>query len=96
MVQDYHYKGDVMQYAGPGVFPNGCLAEKKCPPNYRGQPSPPYFAAGFKSVKCRCEQDPITCEPSASWQTIMTCDNLQSTAKTSCDYKKVIIRKASE
>jgi len=83
--KDHNYSGRLVKYKGPGVFPDGCNLEGKCPP-----PGSWRSGNGFHSFKCRCKQKPIICQPEDRWKTIDQCDNTQSRAEISCSYKKEI------
>jgi len=83
---DYNYQGWLIKYYGPATFPDGCSGGA-CP-NY---PSPYVnIANGLLSIQCRCDQDPIICQPTDNWKTIMQCDNTQSSSITTCTYRKSI------
>lgn len=81
---DRNYNGDLIKYYGPATFPDGCTGGK-CPPVTNGD-----IADGFYSIQCRCDQDPIICQPEDSWATIIQCDNTQSSVDLSCSYEKTI------
>jgi len=80
---EHNYNGDLIKYYGPATFPDGCTGGK-CPP-VDGT-----HAHGFYSAQCRCDQDPIICQPEDSWATIIQCDNTQSSVDLSCSYTKTI------
>ena len=80
----------MVKYVGPDTFPEACS-----PPNSTNCPSPmnydvftPRFAAGFRSVQCRCDQDPIVCQPSDEWVLIAQYNNKLDVA-TKFQYTKV-------
>jgi len=81
---EYNYNGDLIKYNGPATFPDGCTGGK-CPPV-----TPSTGTYGFHSIQCRCDQDPIICQPEDSWATIIQCDNTQSSVDLSCSYSKTI------
>jgi len=83
------YTGTLRQYPGPNVYANGC------PDPYNTDTCPwengdGVHGWGHASVKCRCEQDPITCVPEDGWERIMQCDNSDGSTITTCKYKKTI------
>jgi len=84
--KDYHYKGSLIKYTGPATFPNGCSGGS-CPPDKAEDSS---IANGFHSFQCRCLQDPIICQPTDEWVTIIQCDNTESSIETTCEYTKTI------
>jgi len=80
---DHDYIGERVDFIGPATFPDGCTGGR-CPTWNSGD------FWGWPSFKCRCQQDPIICEPSDRWKTIMQCDNTPSSVETKCSYTKVI------
>jgi len=82
------FTGARIDYSGPATYPDGCSGSN-CPPVIGaddGVTSP----RGFRSYKCRCQQDPIICTPSDKYVTIMQCDNTRSDVDTLCQYTKTI------
>jgi len=83
----YHDNGYTdlhLKYHGPATFPNGCI-NNDCPIIRNSD-----YPGGFLSLQCRCEQDPIICQPTDEWATIMQCDNTMSSVETTCAYSKTI------
>jgi len=80
---DHGYTGDRIEYNGPATFPDACTGGH-CPP----QKNDIHWC--FPSYKCRCQQDPIICQPSDHYVTIMQCDNSNSDVETKCTYIKKI------
>merc|ERR1719270_2164578 len=80
---DHGYTGDRIEYNGPATFPDACTGSH-CPPWTNGE------AWGFPSFKCRCQQDPIICQPSDHYVTIMQCDNSNNDVEAKCTYTKTI------
>jgi len=83
------YTGTRREYPGPGVYPNGC------PDPYNTDTCPRELwdgvhGWGHVSIKCRCEQEAIVCEPEDGWERIMQCDNSDGSTTTTCKYKKTI------
>jgi len=79
------YNGHVTKYYGPGSFPDTCTGQN-CP--WIGGTD--ILAHGYMSFQCRCDQEPIICQPSDEWNTIMQCDNTLSSVETLCSYTKTI------
>jgi len=77
------FDGDLIQYDGPATFPNGCTGNS-CPPVKNS------INWGFSSFKCRCRQEPIICQPSDHYVTIMQCDNMDNDVEVTCSYTKTI------
>jgi len=84
--EDHEYKGHLIEYQGPATYPNGCKGND-CP---RVGCEEEGVADGFRSFQCRCLQDPIICQPTDEWVTIMSCDNTRSSIETTCTYTKTI------
>jgi len=87
---DYHYNGDRVEYKGPATFPNGCSGSMEignCPPIPCNEG---IHRWGYNSMRCRCQQDPIICQPSDHYVTIMQCDNSNHGLETICKYTKTI------
>jgi len=80
---DYGYGGDRIEYHGPATFPDGCTGNN-CPPVVTSD------RWGYYSFKCRCQQDPIICQPSDKYVTIMQCDNSNNDVESKCSYTKTI------
>jgi len=80
---DHGYTGDRIEYNGPATFPDACTGGH-CPP----QKNDIHWC--FPSYKCRCQQDPIICQPSDHYVTIMQCDNSNNDVETKCPYTKTI------
>jgi len=79
------YTGDRIEYNGPATFPDACTGGH-CPPDKEGT----VLYWGFPSFKCRCQQDPIICQPSDHYVTIMQCDNSNNDFEAKCTYTKTI------
>merc|ERR1712064_222228 len=77
------FTGDRIEYNGPATFPDSCTGNN-CPPYKNGD------HWGFPSFKCRCQQDPIICQPSDQYVTIMQCDNSNNDVEAKCTYTKTI------
>lgn len=84
--ENNHWSGELIKYYGPATFPDGCTGGN-CPPYEDWDPD---YVNGFGSYKCRCEQDPIICQPTDDWRVIIQCDNTQSSVETLCSYTKTI------
>lgn len=80
---EYGYTGDRIEYNGPATFPDACTGDH-CPPSKTD------YYWGFPSYKCRCKQDPIICQPSDHYVTIMQCDNSNNDVEAKCTYTKTI------
>jgi len=80
---EHGYEGNRIEYNGPATFPTGCTGSR-CPPWTNAE------KWGFPSLKCRCQQDPIICQPSDHYVTIMQCDNMNNDVETKCSYTKTI------
>jgi len=78
-----NYGGSLTQYFGPATFPNGCSGGN-CPSDHNSE----YW--GYSSIRCRCKQEPIICQPSDHWVTIMQCDNSNNDVEAKCSYTKTI------
>jgi len=86
----YGYEGhaftkDLIKFYGPATYPEPCTGGECA--HHLG---PIFGLRGFASYRCRCEQDPIICQPTDTWNTIMQCDNTQSSTVAKCTYSKTI------
>jgi len=45
---------------------------------------------GARSLKCRCRQKKIDCEPSDGYEMVLYCDNTDGLAEATCSYEKTI------
>ena len=80
----------MVTYSGPATWPNAC--GKYCPKVFpAGFPQffdNGTFASGFRSVQCRCKQDPIVCQPHDEWVLITQYDN-KLDVESQFEYTKV-------
>ena len=80
----------MVKYSGPGTWPNAC--GKYCPNVNPVAPVPESvrgrFAKGFRSVQCRCKQDPIVCKPYDEWVLITQYEN-KLDVESKFEYTKV-------
>jgi len=82
--EDYDFTGNLMSYYGPATYPDACI-DHECP---RLEDENADHANGFHSLRCRCDQEPIICEPTDSWQLIAECDNSGNPNRVKCPYKQ--------
>ena len=84
----------MVKYPGPATFPRACnplnstLDSGHCPDPKNHIPYSQRFANGFRSVQCRCKQDPIVCQPWDEWVLITQYDNKLDVEST-FEYTKV-------
>jgi len=84
--EEMNYKGDLIKYKGPNVYPNGC-ADGKCP---KIEAADDAHANGFRSLECYCDQEPIICDPKDFWVSVMEYDNRNSSSSTIVTFSKTI------
>merc|ERR1719270_1270570 len=82
-----NFEGNHNDYNGPATFPNGCpySDEDACRVMWGNADH-----RGWPSFRCRCQQDPIICQPTDNFVTIMQCDNTNSDFEAKCRYEKTI------
>jgi len=83
-----HFEGNHHDYNGPATFANGCpyLDDDQCHDTMWENDA--YW--GWPSYRCRCQQDPIICQPTDQWVVIMQCDNTNNDVEAKCRYVKTI------
>lgn len=87
-----HYSGDLREWHGPSVFPDGCVVTGDpytCPNWCYGDDGCGCYGRGPRSIKCRCDQEPIECVPEDGWETVIQCDNINGLTDFHCAYTKV-------
>ena len=88
-----HFSGELKEWHGPNVYPDGCTENGNhdtCPEWCDDDSVCGCYGHGSRSMKCRCEQEPISCAPVDGWEQVVQCDNRNGGTPLHCEYKKVL------
>lgn len=88
-----HYTGEVREWHGPNVFPDGCVETGKsstCPKWCYHDSVCGCYSQGPRSAKCRCQQQPIICDPQDFYEEVYQCNNCKGETDLKCTYEKKV------
>merc|ERR1711997_80559 len=90
--EELGYSGYLREWHGPNVFPDGCVVtgDRDTCPKWCDHDDCGCYGHGPRSIKCRCDQEPIICVPEDGYERVIQCDNTEGQTQLDCGYTKKI------